>query len=224
MNRRALVLGAAAVAVAAFAGAAALYRKPEPPAPAAPPQAAGADNPLIRAHAPVIGPADAPVTLVEFLDPSCEACRAFYPYVKKILSDHPNDVKLVVRYAPLHQGSDEAVRILEASRLQGKFDDVMMALFRDQPEWAQDGSPNLDRAWEIAGAAGLDVSKAREDAKLPAIAKVLEQDMADLQAVNLQGTPTFYINGKPLAKFGTQELMDAVAAEVKAVKGGAAGS
>lgn len=216
MNRRALVLGAAAVAVVAFAGAAAWYpRTPEAP-PAPRPAAAG--NNLVRFHSPVVGPADAPVTIVEFLDPSCEACRAFYPFVKKILSDNPKDVKLVIRYAPLHEGSDEAVRILEASRLQNKFDDVMMALFRDQDQWALHNGPDLEKAWSIAGGAGLDVAKARVDAKSEAISKVLAQDIADMQAVNLEGTPTFYINGKPLAEFGTQQLISQVEAEVKAAR------
>lgn len=218
MNRRALILGTAAVAVLAFAGAAAFYPG-APETPPAPPPAQ--ESNLQRFHSPVLGPADAPVTIVEFLDPSCEACRAFYPFVKKILSDNPKDVKLVIRYAPLHDGSDEAVRILEAARLQNKFDEVMQALFRDQDKWAGHGNPDLELAWSIAGGAGLDVAKARQDAKSDAITKVLEQDIADMKAVNLQGTPTFYINGKPLAEFGPNQLVAQVEAEVAAARAAA---
>src|SRR5690349_14617252 len=69
---------------------------------------------LVRAHSPVMGPANAPVTVVEFLDPACEACRAFAPVVKQILFLHPEDVRVVVRYAAFHQGSDEAIRLLDA--------------------------------------------------------------------------------------------------------------
>ncbi len=213
MNRRLLLVGTAALAVAAFAGAAALYRKPEPPAPPA-----IADSALVRFHSPVIGPVDAPVTIVEFLDPSCEACRAFYPVVKQIMEQYPQELRLVVRYAPLHEGSDEAVRILEASRLQGKFEAVLQALFRDQPQWADHGAPDLEKAWASAASAGLDVAKARQDATLPAITNVLQQDVADMQAINLQGTPTFYVNGKPLAAFGAQELIDLVTEEVQAAR------
>ena len=41
--------------------------------------------PLIRPHTPTLGPANAKVHLVEFLDPACEGCRAFYPVVKQII-------------------------------------------------------------------------------------------------------------------------------------------
>lgn len=211
MNRRAFTIGTVAVAVAAFAAAAAYY-----PRGGTAPQ--GESN-LVRAHSPVIGPADAPVTIVEFLDPSCEACRAFYPIVKQIMGAFPSETRLVIRYAPLHEGSDEAVRILEAARLQDKFTPVLEKLFFEQPQWAIHGAPDLEKAWGFAGDAGLDVAKARDDAQSPAIAAVLAQDVADMKAVNLQGTPTFFVNGKPLPSFGPQQLYDLVTAEVKAVGG-----
>lgn len=215
MNRRAILIGTVAIAAAAFAAAAAYYpRKTNGTAPQE-------ESNLIRAHSPVIGPADAPVTIVEFLDPSCEACRAFYPIVKQIMGSFPKDTRLVIRYAALHEGSDEAVRILEASRLQDKFTPVLEKLFFEQPQWAIHGAPDMEKAWAFAGGAGLDVAKAREDAKSPAIAAVLEQDMGDVKAVNLESTPTFFVNGKPLTPFGPQQLYDLVAAEVKAAGGAA---
>lgn len=213
MNRRLLVIGAGALALAAFVSGAALYR-PETQVNAPP-----AENALVRMHSPSIGPAGAPVTIVEFLDPSCEACRAFYPIVKQIMAAFPGETRLVIRYAPLHEGSDGAVRILEASRLQQKFEPVLEALFRDQDQWAAHGAPDIEKAWSIAGSAGLDVTRGKADASSAAISKVLEQDIADMKAVNLQGTPTFFVNGKPLDDFGPQQLYDLVATEVKATKG-----
>ena len=213
MNRRNVVIGTVAVALAAFAGAAAYY--PSATVPAAPQE----ESNLIRAHAPVIGPTDAPVTIVEFFDPSCEACRAFYPIVKQIMAAFPEKTRLVIRYAPLHQGSDEAVGILEAARVQGKFEPVLEKLLLEQPKWAVHGAPDLEAAWRFAAEAGLDVDKARNDAKAPAVVAVLNQDVADMKAINLQGTPTFFVNGKPLTQFGPQQLYDLVAAEVKATEG-----
>lgn len=139
-----------------------------------------------------------------------------YPYVKQIMAAHEGKVRLVLRYAALHQGSDEAVRIIEASRKQDKFQPVLDALMEKQPEWAQDGSPNLERAWQIAGEAGLDLTRARADGALPEVDAVLKQDAEDVQAVNLRGTPTFYVNGKPLLDLGPQQLYDLVTAEVAA--------
>jgi len=47
---------------------------------------------LVRMHTPIIGPQNAPVTIVEFFDPACETCRAFYPIVKQIMAQHPDKV------------------------------------------------------------------------------------------------------------------------------------
>ena len=76
---------------------------------------------LSRQDAPTYGPATAKVRIVEFFDPACETCRAFYPLVKKIVDGQEGKVQLVVRYLPLHKGSDVAVRILEAARQQNLF-------------------------------------------------------------------------------------------------------
>ena len=52
---------------------------------------------LVRMHSPVLGPREAPVTIVEFFDPACETCRAFYPIVKDLMRQYPSDVRLVIR-------------------------------------------------------------------------------------------------------------------------------
>jgi protein-disulfide isomerase len=175
---------------------------------------------LVRPHSPIVGPAAAPVTIVEFFDPACETCAAFHTILKQILAIFPQDVRLVLRYTPFHEGSDEAAGILEAARAQGRFEPVLEALFARQAEWAIHGSPDLAKAWEIAGAAGLDVARARGDAASDAVASVLQQDIADAQAFEVQATPTFFINGKPLPSFGAQQLYDLVRSEVEARQGG----
>lgn len=217
MKRRTLVLLTGLLAVLAFAGGTAFHQQQRV---AAMESAASEDDALLRPHAPVIGPQDAPVTIVEFFDPSCEACRAFYPIVKQIMGMFPDEVRLVIRYTPLHAGSDEAVRIIESARLQDKFEPVLEALLARQPEWAVHGAPDLAKAWEVAAGAGLDVERAKRDAASPAIARVLEIDMADLKTNGIQRTPTFFVNGKPLTAFGPQQLYELVRQEVDRSKPG----
>lgn len=214
MNRRHFVLGVAAVGLAAFGLGTIAYR--EAVASAAREAAARVSASLFREHAPTVGPAAAKVTITEFFDPSCEACRAFYPIVKQIMGMHEGKVRLVLRYAALHEGSDQAVRILEAARLQDRFTPVLEALLEKQPEWAVHDAPDIDKAWSIAEAAGLDVAKARVDAQSEAIGTILSQDAADVAAVGLTGTPTFYVNGRPLTDFGPRQLYDLVTSEVTA--------
>ena len=216
MTRRSLVITTAAIAAILFAVGAYVYQRSYADQQAR--LAASESNHLVRPHSPVIGPTDAPVTIVEFFDPSCESCRAFHPFVKQIMAKHPKDVRLVLRYAPFHQGSDEAVGILETARLQNLFLPVLEALLATQPNWAVHGAPNLRIAWQAARSAGLDIERAQRDAKRPEIQEMLKQDVADIRAVNVTQTPTFFVNGKPLTSFGQRQLDELVRAEVEAVK------
>jgi protein-disulfide isomerase len=212
MNKRAIVIGIVVVAATTFAASVFLYERYRSIPTTTPVASEGGE--LVRPHSPVMGQADARVTIVEFFDPSCEVCRAFYPIVKQILAVYSKDVRLVLRYTPFHEGSDEAVRILEAARKQGKFEPVLEAILKLQGEWAIHGRPNLARAWEIAGTAGLDVERGRREGFAADVDLVLERDRADLKAKNVQRTPTFFVNGKPLPSFGPQQLVDLVESEI----------
>jgi protein-disulfide isomerase len=173
---------------------------------------------LVRMHSPVFGPQDAPVTIVEFFDPACETCRAFYPIVKKLMAKYPNDVRLVFRYAPFHQGSDQVVKLLESSKSQGKYQAVLEAVLAAQPSWADHGQPNIENAFKAAEQAGLDLSKARKDMEDPGMQAVLQQDMEDLTALKVTKTPTFFVNGRSLPSFGPDQLAELVAEEVAKAK------
>ncbi len=169
---------------------------------------------LVRMHSPVLGPQDAPVTIVEFFDPACETCRAFYPLVKNLMAQHPDKIKLVIRYAAFHQGSDVVVKLLEAAKSQGKYQAVLEALLAAQPAWADHGQPNLETAFAVAQQAGLDLSQARQAMENPAMQALLQQDMDDLTALQVTKTPTFFVNGRSLPSFGPDQLAALVAEEV----------
>ena len=173
---------------------------------------------LVRMHSPVFGPQGAPVTIVEFFDPACETCRAFYPIVKALMAQYPNDVRLVLRYAPLHQGSDRVVKLLEASKSQGKYQTVLEAVLAAQPSWADHGQPNIDAAFKVAEQAGLDLAKARLDIEKPGMQALLQQDIDDLTALQVTKTPTFFVNGRSLPSFGPEQLAGLVAEEVAKTK------
>jgi protein-disulfide isomerase len=169
---------------------------------------------LVRMHSPVFGPQGAPVTIVEFFDPACETCRAFHPIVKDLLAQYPNDVRLVIRYAPFHQGSDQVVKLLEAAKRQNKYAPVLEAVLAAQPQWADHGQPNVGLAFKVAEQAGLDLEKAMVDVQKPEVAAVLQQDMEDLTALEVTKTPTFFVNGRGLPSFGREQLAALVAEEV----------
>jgi protein-disulfide isomerase len=218
LTSRRLTLGLVVLVLLGLAGAWLAWNRTPQDEPGNP-QALQPTSILERPHSPVIGPAAAPVTITEFFDPSCEACRAFHPYVKQLLRDLPNQVRVVIRYAPFHQGSDEAVAILEAAREQGRFKPVLEALLQHQPEWAVHGAPNLQLAWKVAADAGLDISPAKREAATLRARQILTQDVADLNAVGVEKTPTFYVNGRPLPRFHPDELRKLVQQEIQRATG-----
>lgn len=173
---------------------------------------------LVRMHSPVLGPQNAPVTIVEFFDPACETCRAFYPIVKQLMAKYPTDVRLVMRYAPFHQGSDQVIKLLEAAKSQKRYWQVLESVLAAQPSWADHGSPNIDLAYKAAELGGLDLQKGLVDAASPAIEAVLRQDMEDLTALDVNKTPTFFVNGRPLPSFGEDQLTALIAEEVAKVQ------
>jgi protein-disulfide isomerase len=173
---------------------------------------------LVRMHSPVFGPQTAPVTIVEFFDPACETCRAFYPLVKDLMAKYPQDVKLVIRYAPFHQGSDQVVKLLESAKIQGKYQTVLEAVLAAQPAWADHGQPNIENAFKVAEQAGLDLEQARKDIEKPSMQSLLQQDIEDLTALQVTKTPTFFVNGRSLPSFGPDQLTALVAEEVAKAK------
>ena len=165
---------------------------------------------LVRPHAQTLGPADAPVVIVEFFDPACETCAAFYPFVKQMMAANSSKIRLVLRYAPFHRGSDAIVAALEASRRQGKFWPALEALLATQPRWAINHTAQMDLAWPFLEGAGVDMARARQDMASPEIAQIIAQDLADVRALNVTKTPEFFVNGKPLPVFGAEQLKSMV--------------
>lgn len=165
---------------------------------------------LIRMHSPTIGKANAPVVIVEFLDPACETCREFYPMVKQMMADNPEKIRIVLRYAPFHPGSDKVVAMLEAARRQGKFWVALEALLANQADWTQHHTANVDAAWKHLDGIGLNMEQMAFDITSPEIADVIAQDLADAKTLNVTMTPEFFVNGQPLPSFGFNQLKELV--------------
>lgn len=202
-----LVVVAAAL-VLAFAMAARWYRGTDTT-----PRAA--DELLIRPHSITEGPASAPVTVVEFFDPECESCREMYPIVKQVQSEFGDQMRLVIRYMPLHQNSTYAASLLEAAREQNRYWEYLEIVLARQPEWGNHAAPRPELLISYASAAGLDPERLRLAATDPAIRARIDQDQQDGNALGANRTPTFFINGKRLAQLGYAQLRAAVRAELE---------
>ena len=171
---------------------------------------------FVRPHSPTLGSDAAKVYIVKFTDPACETCANFAPYMHQALEAFPGRVKVVIRYAPFHQGSHDVVRVLEAARMQNKFWETLEVLYRRQRSWTKNHQVMLDQVWQFLPEAGVDVERARIDMKDPRITALIEQDLADARTLGVRKTPGFFVNGKPLEPFGAQPLAALIKAEVAA--------
>ncbi|MGD8560597.1 MAG: thioredoxin domain-containing protein [Gammaproteobacteria bacterium] len=170
---------------------------------------------LIRDYSPTIGSQDAKVTIVEFFDPACGTCKAFYPLVKQIMAANPGRINLVLRYLPLHKGSDYVVKLLEAARLQNKFWETLEIIYQTQDNWASHHDPQPQKLWSLLRGSGLDLSKAREDMAKSVIAQRVQQDLSDARQLQVNKTPGFFVNGKPLVTFGSEPLQQLINQELR---------
>ena len=171
---------------------------------------------FVRPHSPTRGEEAARVVVVEWSDPACETCASFAPFLDALVARYPGKVKLVLRYAPFHQGADEAVRVIEAARQQGKLWEALHLLYETQAQWTEHHQAVPDRIWALVPQLELDVERLRRDARDPRVDEIIRQDLADAQAVGVRGTPGIYVNGKPLEPFGLQPLADLLRQEVAA--------
>ena len=171
---------------------------------------------FIREHSPTLGNDDAKVYLIKFTDPACETCSAMHPFVKQLMAAHPDRIKLVIRYNPLHEGADYPVKILEAARKQGKLWETMEVLYGTQRYWTSHHVVQPQKMWRFLSMAGLDIEKIRKDMNDPIIQERIKQDLADAKALGVKKTPGFFVNGKPLTSFGRSQLRQLVESEIKA--------
>lgn len=213
----------AGVLIAGFVLAANFYTPTQPvpePSPAAPSIPAGApgssiETLLVRPYSPTQGPEQARVTVVEFFDPECESCSAMFPIVKQVMAEFGGQVRLVIRYMPLHPNAAYASSLLEAARVQNKYWEYLELMMARQPEWASHAAPRPELLLTYAQMVGLNVDQLKADATSQEIRMRLTQDEQDGNVLGANRTPTFFINGRPLMRLGYNELRDAIQSQLQ---------
>lgn len=170
--------------------------------------------------APVRGPDDAWVTIVEFADFQCLYCEAMQPNLALLLASHPDDVRLVFRHFPLpaaqHPRARPAAIAAECAAAQGRFWE-----FSDEV-WA--GASLDDAALAVAAEAGgvLDLDAWTACLATAAPGERVDADRALGVAHGVPGTPTFFLNGQKVVGALDFDTLDAVylAARARAVASG----
>lgn len=149
-----------------------------------------------------VGPADAPVTIVEFYDYRCAYCHAAMEWVID-LSRTRRDIRIVFKELPiLSDASMEAARAALAARPQGRYLQFHQALM----SFPLDRELDTGAIDAIARRVGIDVARMRRDMNDPAIMATLEQNRAHAIDYNITGTPGFVINGELIPGFNQPRL------------------
>jgi protein-disulfide isomerase len=160
------------------------------------------------------GPANAPVTIVEWSDFQCPFCSQAKDLVHQILDAYPNDVRFVFKNYPLpfHQQAMPAAKAAIAAGKQGKFFEMHDKLFENIKALA----PDKYEVW--AGEIGLDVAKFKADMDAPETAAQITAEMKEAGDVGVRGTPSFFINGKQPAGRSFELYKSIIDEEIKAKK------
>lgn len=169
---------------------------------------------LIKEHSPKLGPNEAPVKLVEFLDPECEACRAMDPIVKGLIKQYEGKVQLIVRYMPFHGNSKLAAVSLEEAREQGKYWEALSTLFYYQPQWGDHHNPRPELISKYLVDLGIKPSTLNEADLMKKHQWKVDVDEDDGKKAGVNATPTFFVNGKKLAEIGFEPIKNAIEAEL----------
>ena len=146
---------------------------------------------LVPENAHSVGPNDAKVTIVEFSDFECPACKVVEPVVQSVLQEYKDKIRYVYRYYPLpaHEFGMIAAQAAQAASLQGKFWEMHKTLFDKSPELSK------DKLISYAMDLGLDAAKFAADLDSDSLKSAITKDQDDGNAVGVDATPTFFING-----------------------------
>ena len=170
---------------------------------------------LASEHSPTMGDPNAPVHIVEFLDPACETCALFYPMVKSWLNEVPDKLRLSIRHVPFHNGSEYAVRVLEAARAQDLYWETLEAMLATQSQWTQNHTVIPERILPAIESVGLNLTRLETDMNNFDIKVRMERDTKDAVFLKVRATPQYFVNGRELMEFGHEQLAALVRQEIE---------
>ena len=170
---------------------------------------------LASEHAPTVGDPGAKVHIVEFLDPACGTCAMFYPMVKGWMAEVPGQIRLSIRHVPFHDGVEYAVKVLEASRNQGKYWETLETLLASQRDWVHNHVVQQDKVLPAIARVGLDLEQLEADMNSPEVRERMDKDLQDSKVLKVVATPEYFVNGRPLPSFGQEALANLVREELQ---------
>lgn len=153
-------------------------------------------------------PGDGKVTFTEFLDFECPACGAAYPLIEQLRQEYAGRVTFNIRYFPLpsHRNSMTSALAVEAAAQQGKLAQMYAKMFQTQQQWGGQQQSQAPLFREFARELGLDMARYDADVRSRETRKRVRRDFNAAAALELQGTPSFFINEQPITAESPEQL------------------
>lgn len=157
---------------------------------------------------PTLGPANAPITIVEFTDYNCGYCKLATSWVMNQVDDRRGDIRVVIKESAVRGSNSEmAAAAALAAQKQGKYREMHLALMKVP---ANAYTPEIID--QVGKSVGLDIARMRQDMNSKPIKDSVHASVLDYENVGLEGTPSFFINGTYVGGFGEEHLNDVVKA------------
>ena len=157
----------------------------------------------------VKGNKEAKTILVEYSDFQCPACQTYYPLVKKLIEEQGNNFQFTYRHFPLpqHKNAKEAAYAAEAAGKQGKFWEMHDMIFDGQGDWAErEDAKNIFE--DYARSLNLNIEQFNKDRDSGVVKDKVQNDYASGVKNKVNGTPTFFLNGKKIQPRSYEEFVD----------------
>jgi formate-nitrite transporter family protein len=174
-------------------------------------------KPEVRPEDHVRGPADAPVTILEYGDYECPYCRGAFRDVHRLIDQHPAQIRFVFRNFPIrqvHPHAEQAAEAAEAAAAQGRFWPMYELLLQPYSHLDTDSLVSFAEMIE------LDIDRFRRDLTDHAFAGRIEEDVQEGLRNGVNATPKFYVNGERVdGKVPLENLAERVSSVIAAVSG-----
>jgi len=163
------------------------------------------------------GNPNATVTLTEYSDFECPACKQFEPVVLEVLAQYGDGIKFEYKHFPLiqiHPYAEPAAWAAEAAGQQGKFFEFQELLFENQESWIPPNSTPTRNFTQYAEELGLDIVQFNRQSRSSLIKDKVRGEYEEARGLGLTGTPTFFLNGQKMNITTYQDFKAQVAAAV----------
>lgn len=163
-----------------------------------------------RGNSISLGPEDAPVTLVTFMDFQCPFCSKFYSILRNVLDQFPDKVNLIFKHFPAkdHSYAEKAALASLAAYKQGKFLEIAANLYENYKKFEDN---TIEQAAEHVG---LDMALFKKEMESESVKRILAEDIEMAGRVMIPGVPAVFINGKKVNNRFLPNLSEMVGAEL----------